>query len=106
MTSEERLLWHGLRRNQLGGLHFRRQQVIGEFVLDFYCHRARLAVEVDGGAHDTQGGRDERRDATLRRLGIEVVRVPCDAVRREPDLVLGMIREEAEKRVRVRVRRT
>src|SRR5271163_300175 len=48
MTSQERTLWESLRRNQLEGLHFRRQQVIGGFVADFYCASGRLAIEIDG----------------------------------------------------------
>ena len=47
-TPAERLLWAHLRRNQLGGYHFRRQQVISGFIVDFYCHRAAVAIEIDG----------------------------------------------------------
>jgi very-short-patch-repair endonuclease len=51
MTAEERLLWEALRRNTIDGLHFRRQQVIAGFIVDFYCHSAALAIEVDGAFH-------------------------------------------------------
>ena len=54
MTLEERLLWTRLRRSQRHGLHFRRQQVIYGFIVDFYCASVNLAVEVDGLVHDTQ----------------------------------------------------
>src|SRR4051812_33525571 len=54
MTPAERLLWSHLRRNQLNGLHFRRQQVIEGFITDFYCHSAALVVEVDGRIHEEQ----------------------------------------------------
>ncbi len=48
MTFEERMLWQAIRNNALSGLHFRRQQVIAGFIVDFYCASARLAIEVDG----------------------------------------------------------
>ena len=49
MTAAERMLWERLRRNQVGGLRFRRQQIIESFIADFYCHTARLVIEADGG---------------------------------------------------------
>src|SRR5580698_1584237 len=48
MTSRERTLWEALRANQLDHLHFRRQQVVKGFVVDFYCGSSRLAIEIDG----------------------------------------------------------
>ena len=48
MTPTEKILWAQLRTNRLDGLHFRRQQVIAGFIVDFYCHAAGLAVELDG----------------------------------------------------------
>jgi len=51
MTPAEKILWEELRANKLG-VHFRRQQVIAGFIVDFYCHRAGLVVEVDGDIHD------------------------------------------------------
>lgn len=54
MTPQEKVLWERLRGNRLGGLHFRRQQVIVGFVVDFYHRASGLAVEADGGVHDRQ----------------------------------------------------
>jgi very-short-patch-repair endonuclease len=51
ITSAEKMLWLELRENKLGA-HFRRQQIIAGFIVDFYCHSASLAIEVDGGIHD------------------------------------------------------
>ena len=45
MTEEEKILWRHLRANRLHGFHFRRQQIIGKFIVDFYCHAAGLVVE-------------------------------------------------------------
>ena len=50
MTTEEKALWQRLRANRLDGFHFRRQQVIDGFIVDFYCHAASLVVETDGAA--------------------------------------------------------
>ncbi len=52
MTPAERRLWNELRANRLGGWHFRRQQIIDGFIVDFYCHKAGLIIEVDGPIHD------------------------------------------------------
>jgi very-short-patch-repair endonuclease len=74
MTDAERVLWHELRASQLGGWHFRRQQVIGGFIVDFYCHAAGLAVELDGEVHDTQAEYDIERDQILMVRGLRVLR--------------------------------
>ncbi|WP_425149582.1 endonuclease domain-containing protein, partial [Candidatus Binatus sp.] len=49
MTAPERILWKVLRRNAIDGFHFRRQQVIAGYVVDFYCDDGKLAIELDGG---------------------------------------------------------
>jgi very-short-patch-repair endonuclease len=53
MTPAEKILWEELRGSKLG-VHFRRQQVIEGFIVDFYCHKTGLVVEVDGDVHDLQ----------------------------------------------------
>ena len=75
MHIPEILLWQELRRKQLTK-HFRRQHPVGPYVLDFYCSRSKLCIEVDGAAHDlaVQALRDERRDAWLGTQGIRVLR--------------------------------
>jgi very-short-patch-repair endonuclease len=99
MTRPERLLWNALRRSQLDGLHFRRQQIAGDFVLDFYCDTARLAIELDGSSHDLSGERDESRDAELARMGIAVVRIANDDLMKDPDSVAGWIAEQTAQRI-------
>jgi very-short-patch-repair endonuclease len=75
MTLPEVLLWRELRRRQLG-MHFRKQHPVGPYVLDFYCSKHRLAIEVDGAVHDLaeQAARDQRRDEWLQQQGIRVMR--------------------------------
>lgn len=62
MTVSEQLLWARLRTNRLDGFHFRRQQVIAGFIVDFYCHAAKLVIEVDGPIHDFQHQEDNKRE--------------------------------------------
>lgn len=90
MTPAEKILWEELRANKLG-VHFRRQQVIQGFIVDFYCHRAGLVIEVDGDIHDLQKAEDERREKALSALGLRVVRFGNDEVMRGLSVVIDKI---------------
>lgn len=94
MTPAEKILWEELRANKLG-VHFRRQQVIAGFIVDFYCHKAALVVEVDGDIHDLQREEDARREKALSALGLKVVRFKNDEVVRNASrsVVVGKIKE-------------
>jgi very-short-patch-repair endonuclease len=91
MTPAESRLWNRLRRNQLGGLHFRRQQVIDGFIADFYCHAVGLVVEVDGEIHTDQADYDADRDRIFAQRGLRTLRVTNDEVLRTTDDVLQRI---------------
>ena len=80
MTPAERLLWARLRRNQLDGFYFRRQQIIDGFIADFYCHQAGVVVELDGPVHDDQLGYDAERDRIIAARGLVVLRFQNDEV--------------------------
>ena len=95
MTPAEKILWEELRANKLG-VHFRRQQVIQGFIVDFYCHKAGLVIEVDGDIHDLQKEEDERREKVLRELGLRIVRFGNDEVGRNLSAVVGRIRTQVE----------
>ena len=73
-TDAEGLLWHYLRKKQLGGFKFRRQQPIGPYIVDFACMPEMLLVELDGGQHAERAAHDQRRDAFLRSKGFRVLR--------------------------------
>jgi very-short-patch-repair endonuclease len=92
MTPAEKILWQELRANKLG-VHFRRQQVIQGFIVDFYCHKAGLVIEVAGDVHDLQQEEDAKREKVLSELGLRVVRFGNDEVLRELSAVVGRIRE-------------
>ncbi len=85
------MLWETLRRRKLG-VRFRRQHPIGDYVLDFYCGEALLAVEVDGPAHAQQEGYDRERDKWLASRGIRVLRRPDSLVRQDLREVLWLVR--------------
>jgi very-short-patch-repair endonuclease len=74
-TVPENLLWQNLRGRQIAGAKFRRQQVIDGFVVDFYCDRARLVIELDGNVHDTRGEYDGDRDQHMLERGLRVLRI-------------------------------
>ena len=76
MSLPERLLRRELKRRP-AGLKFRRQHAAGRYVLDFYCHEARLCVEVDGDWHGLgdRPGKDAERDAWLAMQGIATLRL-------------------------------
>ena len=86
MTLPEVLLWNLLRKSP-DGVHFRRQERRGDFILDFYCAKAKVCIEIDGIAHDMgdRPQRDQRRDAWLAGEGIEVLRIPATEVLKSPE---------------------
>jgi very-short-patch-repair endonuclease len=90
-TEAEGVLWQALRGGKLGA-RFRRQHAIDRFIVDFVALRPKLIVEVDGGIHETQAGRDAERDASLRAAGYRVVRFTNDQVLTKLDRVLQEIR--------------
>ena len=92
MTPAEKILWQELRANKLG-VHFRRQQVIAGFIVDFYCHKAALVIEVDGDIHDLQQEEDARREKVLREMRLRVVRFRNEEVVKNLSAVVGKIRE-------------
>jgi very-short-patch-repair endonuclease len=76
MTDAENMLWTKLRRKQLKGHPFYRQKIIGKYIVDFYCPKANLVIELDGGQHYSERGqaKDRARDDVLRKMGIKVLR--------------------------------
>ena len=76
MTDTERLLWSQIRGKQLKGYQFYRQTPIGDFIVDFYCPKAHLVVELDGGHHyhGECKAKDGERDLFLSAMGLNVLR--------------------------------
>jgi very-short-patch-repair endonuclease len=74
-TDAERVLWQRLRHDiTLTGSHFRRQVLIGPFIVDFASRKAKLVIELDGGQHDWQQASDARRTRYIETAGYRVLR--------------------------------
>lgn len=91
MTSAERILWQNLRTNKLGGWHFRRQQILFGYIVDFYCHAASLIIEVDGEIHESQRAADQERDAILTDRGFKTLRFRNEEIENDLNAVLSKI---------------
>ena len=96
MTPAEAKLWTKLSRKQLEGRKFRRQHSVGGYILDFYCPTEKLAIELDGQAHDSAiaAEYDQERTQFLQIFGIEVLRFENHSVFEHPDWVLDQIRSK------------
>ncbi|HEU4882834.1 MAG TPA: endonuclease domain-containing protein, partial [Longimicrobium sp.] len=90
-TEAERVLWSALRRQKLSGLPFRRQHPVGRFILDFYCPRKKLCVELDGPSHDGREIVDQARTEALATLNIRVIRFRNEEVLSDLPSVLQRI---------------
>lgn len=93
-TRSESILWQALRGKKLGGIKFRRQQPIGNFIVDFYNSVYRLVIEVDGSIHDEQIGPDHARQEVLEQLGLNVLRVRAEDVEKNLPSILAAIRSK------------
>ena len=91
MTMAERKLWAALRASKLVRLHFRRQQVIDGFIVDFYCHAAGLVIEIDGAVHNNQTEYDAERTQILSHRGLRILRFTNHQVINDLDTVLATI---------------
>jgi len=92
-TPAEEILWKHLRKFRHKGYIFRRQHPIDIFIADFYCHKIRLVIEVDGEIHfnDQVMAYDDGRSGEIERLGIKVLRFPNHQVLQNLDNVIAQI---------------
>ena len=96
LTPYERRIWAALSGQRLGGFKFRRQAVIGDHIVDFYCAEVALVIEIDGATHEER--RDALRDAVLAARGLAVMRFPNQQVSDDIEAVLGVILAAARER--------
>ena len=99
MTPVEKELWKHLKNKQILGLRFRRQHPIDIFIADFYCHKIKLVIELDGQIHSTPKNieYDENRTAELERLGIKVIRFKNEEVLENIEEVVNQIKKKCEQ---------
>jgi very-short-patch-repair endonuclease len=92
-TNAERLLWSRIRRKQIKNIQFYRQKPIGNYIVDFYAHTAKLVIEIDGGQHfeEDHMQRDKIRDTYLNTLNLTVLRFDNLQVLQSIDNVLEAI---------------
>lgn len=95
MTLGEVILWKHLKGKQMLGYDFDHQRPIDRFIVDFYCKRLRLAIEIDGSSHDSEEAqvKDQERQARLESLGVRFLRFREAEVRYETAMVLQVIEE-------------
>jgi very-short-patch-repair endonuclease len=91
MTDAERVLWRHLRNRGLGGRKFRRQYLVGPYIVDFICPEKNVVIEVDGGQHADNEELDSQRSAYLNKMGYRVVRFWNNEVLQETEAVLEAI---------------
>ena len=98
-TIAEKLLWEKLRNNQLEGLKFRRQHPVNIYIADFYCHKFKLIIELDGDYHnqEEQKQKDEVRTEVLRLNGLKIIRFKNEEVEQDINQVLTTIKNKIEQ---------
>ena len=98
MTDTEVLLWARIRKKQIKGIQFLRQRPIGNYIVDFYAPDIQLVIEVDGGQHFSEDGReyDRQRDAYLKGLGLRILRFTNSEIFQHMDEVVEKIAEAVE----------
>jgi very-short-patch-repair endonuclease len=100
MTPQEVLLWERLKLKQICSLRFRRQHPIDFFIADFYCHEARLVIELDGEMHDMQKDYDDGRSAEMAKYFIKVIRFSNYEIDNNIEKVLKKIEFEVNSRLK------
>jgi imidazole glycerol-phosphate synthase subunit HisF len=92
MTEAEKILWFHLKLG-VNGLKFRRQHPIGIYVADFYCHKMKLVIELDGTVHDNAevAVRDKQREDNLRAWGYEIIRFTNEQIHTAIESVIRTI---------------
>lgn len=99
MPETEVKLWRRLKGRQLSGYKIRRQYGIGKYVIDFYCPKLKMGIEIDGDSHFTVKGinHDKVRNNYIKKEGINLIRIPSSEVNDNLDGVIKFISGEFEK---------
>ena len=88
LTQSEQVLWQRLKDKQLYGYRFRCQHPVHRYILDFYCHKEMLAIEIDGDIHKSRKDYDDYRDFFLASIGITTLRFSVSEVLNNTDNVI------------------
>ena len=103
LTPAERKLWEFLRKRNILGMKFRRQHPVSRFIADFYCHQAKLIIEVDGGYHNDpeQEEYDKGRQNELENIGLMTIRFRNDEIEMDIKDVVERIKCVVQDRCRL-----
>lgn len=96
MTLAEILLWTRLKDKQLLGYDFHRQKPIDEFVMDFFCPKLFLAIEIDGDSHEWKLERDSQRQRDIEKFGVRFLRFSDEEVKTNLEDVVDAIADWIE----------
>ena len=98
LTPAEQVFWLRL-KDQFRGYKFRRQHPISIYIVDFYCHKLKLVIEIDGSVHDSEEAKlnDEKRQNDLENMNLTVIRFTNNQVKNEIELVIEKIFSTIEK---------
>ena len=100
-TKAESLLCNLFQKNkQLQQYKFRRQKVISSFILDFYCPKLLLWIEIDGAYHDEVQDYDNERELVIAKYGIKIIRFTNDEVEKNLEWVIIALKEAIEERAK------
>ncbi|MBI3005147.1 MAG: endonuclease domain-containing protein [Ignavibacteriales bacterium] len=92
-TLAEIMLWKELKSKRILGYDFHRQKPVENYVLDFFCPRLNLAIEIDGSSHDNREACDEKRQRELEMKGIKFLRFPDEEIKQNVEGVVEEITE-------------
>lgn len=95
-TPQEEKLWKRLRNGQVNGLYFRRQHPYGIYILDFYCFKAKLALEIDGPVHLGKKEYDKERTIFIESSDVNVLRFKNEDIENRIEWVINTIIETSQ----------
>jgi len=95
MTEAEKILWEELRNKRFLDLKFRRQHPISRFIVDFYCHKFKLVIELDGNIHNLPEvkERDKNREVELKEFGLNILRMKNHEITNDLNAALEKIKD-------------
>ncbi len=99
ITPEETILWERLKGKQICNVRFRRQHPINKYIVDFYCHEAKLVIELDGKIHLKRKGYDKDRTRILNELNLDVIRFSNEKIHSNIEEVLRKVTLKVNKRM-------
>ena len=95
-TKSEKIMWNYLQKRRFLNLKFRRQYICLNYIIDFYCYKLRLAIEIDGGIHNKQKTRDQLRQKLIERKGIRFIRIKSEEVENNIEDVLIQLKKKVK----------